>query len=181
VQEAITQLTEIYQLDTVDVTLLNSANFEIVDLDDLTLGYTSGTTVQIDINAAGHGWFVDTTPSDDIEFTRMDNGSLLADSSSSAYDQMDLLTVVMHELGHVLSYEDVDSQTSSCDLMSDVLTAGVRRCVSEPVQIDVRQDGLDDDFSTDPLPQIDLNDSLDLLNTADSQLSHKPPKQHRNR
>ncbi len=179
VTEAIDRMTAIYQLGETEVALLNSVDFEIVDLDGLTLGYTDGLTVQIDINAAGHGWFIDTTPSDDAEFTLLSDGTFLAESSSLAVNSMDLLTVVMHELGHVLNYEDVDSQTSPSDLMSDVLTVSMRRCVSEPVQTDVVQSDLNDESCMDPLLQIDLDDSLDLLSTADSHLSHKPPKQRR--
>jgi hypothetical protein len=37
---------------------------------------------------------------------------------------MDLLTAVMHELGHVLGYEDVDPAAE--DLMSETLDTGVR-------------------------------------------------------
>jgi hypothetical protein len=182
VTEAIDRLTTIYQLGETEVALLNSVDFEIVDLDGLALGYTDGLTVQIDINAAGHGWFIDTTPSDDAEFTLLSDGTLLAESSSPAVNSMDLLTVAMHELGHVIGYEDVDSQTSSSDLMSDVLTAGVRRCVSEPVQTDVTtQNDLDGDHCMDPLPQVNLDNSLEVLNTTDSQLSHKAPKQRRSR
>ncbi len=42
---------------------------------------------------------------------------------------MDLLTVVTHELGHVLGLEDIDSEQQ--DLMSDTLATGVRRVYSE--------------------------------------------------
>jgi len=131
VQEAIVRLTEIYQLDTADVALLNSVNFEIADLDGLTLGYTSGTIVQIDINAAGHGWFIDTTPSDDTEFTLLDDGTLQANLSSPASGDMDLLTVVMHELSHVLGYDDLVSEEYPNNLMSDTLDTGVRRLYTE--------------------------------------------------
>jgi hypothetical protein len=131
VQEAIIRFAEIYQLDTADVDLLNSINFEIVDLGGLTLGATSGSTVQIDIDAAGYGWFVDTTPSEDVEFTMLADGTLLADSSSLAVDRMDMLSVVMHELGHVLGYDDLVSEESSNDLMNLTLDAGVRRLYTD--------------------------------------------------
>jgi hypothetical protein len=42
--------------------LLTAVSFEITDLDDLHLGFTKDLKVQIDSNAAGHGWFVDPTP-----------------------------------------------------------------------------------------------------------------------
>jgi len=40
---------------------------------------------------------------------------------------MDLLTVVMHELGHVLGFADLSSGMNSADLMFETLSAGVRR------------------------------------------------------
>ena len=47
------------------------------------------------------------------------------------FDDMDLLTVVMHELGHVLGLEDLDPDTH--DLMSETLDAGVRGlCLPDP-------------------------------------------------
>jgi len=106
VDEAILRLTEAYALDQSDLTLLESVDFEIAALDGLTLGETSGTTVLIDDDAAGFGWFVDATPADDIEFRqKSSDGELLATSSSDAYGDMDLLTVVMHELGHVIGLD----------------------------------------------------------------------------
>ena len=46
-------------------------------------------------------------------------------SGSEAEGRMDLLTAVMHELGHVLGYEDVDP--AAADLMSETLDTGVRQ------------------------------------------------------
>ena len=71
----------------------------------------------IDINAAEYGWFIDETPQDDTEF------AIYSDLSN----QMDLLTVVMHELGHVFGLEDLTSEADRTDLMFDTLSVGVRR------------------------------------------------------
>ena len=80
----------------------------------------------IDLNGAGHGWFVDSSRYDDAEFQEGSrDGGLLATYSSPAHGDMDLLTVIMHETGHVLGFEDLDSRTG--DLMSDTLDAGARR------------------------------------------------------
>ncbi|MEQ8851773.1 matrixin family metalloprotease, partial [Gimesia sp.] len=64
------------------------------------------------------------------------DGSLLAGSGSDAFGQMDLLTVVMHELGHTLGLEDLDSDGT---LMSESLDVSERRLPSA--------DDLDDFFS----------------------------------
>jgi hypothetical protein len=117
---------------------------EIVDLDGLTLGTTTGTIVQIDINAAGHGWFVDPTPSDDAEFGMwLDGDTRVADDTSPASGSMDLFTVVMHELGHVLGFEDLDAAVDPDDLMSPTLDAGVRHLLPETETDDVSQRAAD--------------------------------------
>ena len=79
-------------------------SFEIADLDGLALGHTNGALITIDVDAAGHGWFVDATPYDDEEFLPVDSSDLVLEAitGSKAAGRMDLLTVVMHELGHVL-------------------------------------------------------------------------------
>jgi hypothetical protein len=127
VEEAIERLAESFTLDESTLALLNEINFEITNLGDLTLGQTTGATVLIDDDAAGFGWFVDSTPYDDAEFRRKGTDSKLeAAPYSEAYDDMDLLTVVMHELGHTLGFEDLSSEESSGDLMSDTLDTGIR-------------------------------------------------------
>jgi len=56
--------------------------------------------VLIDSDAAGWGWFIDSTPMDNKEFKAYSiNGEMTAIGSSPAFGDMDLLTVVMHELG----------------------------------------------------------------------------------
>jgi hypothetical protein len=86
----------------------------IADLGSRTLGVTSGHTIYLDDNAAGWGWFVDKTPWNDSEFTTPGN--------QGEKNRMDLLTVLEHELGHVLGYEH--AQTG---VMQDTFTAGTRR------------------------------------------------------
>ena len=51
-----------------------------------------------------------------------------------AVDHIDLLTVVEHELGHVVGLKDIDTPTD--DLMSGVLGIGVRRNPSYQDAID---------------------------------------------
>jgi hypothetical protein len=46
---------------------------------------------------------------------------------------MDLLTVVEHELGHVLGLIDVNTETHPADIMADFLSAGQRRDVSDTI------------------------------------------------
>ena len=75
---------------------------QIVDLPGNLLGQAQGNTIQIDVDAAGQGWFVDATPWDNSEFVAAGNGSgLAAVSGSAAAGRVDLLTVILHELGHL--------------------------------------------------------------------------------
>jgi len=81
--------------------------------------------IVLDLNAAGRGWFVDATPQDDEEFARREDGALVALEGHAAAEQVDLLTVLAHELGHVRGHGHVHDDPQS--LMSASLPPGVRR------------------------------------------------------
>jgi hypothetical protein len=99
---------------------LQAVTFEIVDLPDAYLGLGTATTIQLDATAAGYGWFVDPTPEDDDEFTAP---SSYRQSAIDHRQSIDLLTAVMHEMGHVLGYD----HDSDFDAMFATLAAGVGR------------------------------------------------------
>src|SRR5438552_2912841 len=91
-----------------DDALLEQVPFAITHLSGLMVGQTIANHIVIDPRAAGFGWFVDSTPFDSAEFsTSAGHGQLQASFTSPAYGRMDLLTVVMHEFGHVLGYDDI--------------------------------------------------------------------------
>jgi Matrixin len=92
---------------------LAGIDVRIADLGGNTLGLASGHTIWLDDNAAGWGWFVDKTPRNDSEFRRPGN--------QGEQHRMDLLTVLEHEIGHVLGFEHADS-----GVMRETLTAGTR-------------------------------------------------------
>ncbi|MFO0903247.1 MAG: proprotein convertase P-domain-containing protein [Pirellulales bacterium] len=96
-----------------DTSALRGVNVQIADLGGTTLGLAAGNTLWLDDNAAGWGWFVDSTPRDDAEFALPGN--------QGEQDRMDLLTVVMHELGHLLGRGHDEE-----GLMAETLAAGVR-------------------------------------------------------
>jgi len=113
---------------------LASVHFTIADLEGATIGLTDGTSVLIDRTAAGYGWFIDVTPQDNAEFHFVNGLSQwIADGHSDAFGQMDLLTTVLHELGHVLGYDDQSAmRPNTATLMTEALPLGVRRLPSSP-------------------------------------------------
>ena len=106
---------------------LNSINVQIVDLDSGLLGQTVGNLVTIDVDATGNGWFVDPTPTDNEEFELISDQGLMAIGESAAANRNDLLTVVLHELGHVLGLDDDYTDDSITDVMHGWLRSGIRR------------------------------------------------------
>jgi hypothetical protein len=125
VDEAIWRWTEALSLDDAAVAALYAVDFEIADFSDLTLGMAGEDTIFIDADAAGWGWFVDTTPADDSEFgSQLSEFDLLALEISPAFGEMGLLTTVMHEFGHILGFENLDPDSGY--LMSETLEAGER-------------------------------------------------------
>ncbi len=119
-------------LGTTQVAALQAAKFFI----QTDLGLTTGAlgltalgseVVTLDATGAGHGWFIDATPSDDAEFGRITAAGEFGATDPRAATRYDLLTVVMHELEHVLGVSDVSASESAHTLMTDTLAVGVRR------------------------------------------------------
>jgi hypothetical protein len=118
--------------------VLNAVPYAIAELPGAALGWAtrrpgdgSGSAVWIDADAAGLGWFIDVTPAADEEFLiHGDDHELRALRSSGAARGIDLLTVVSHELGHVLGLEDLDPLHSTHELMSATIEPGIRRTPS---------------------------------------------------
>jgi hypothetical protein len=97
-------------------------SFAIADLPGATLGLATPGQITLDATAAGYGWFIDPTPHDDAEFSNL-KSQILDSKSSDSQLRMDLLTAVMHELGHELGL-DHDSDFES---MIETLAVGTRR------------------------------------------------------
>jgi hypothetical protein len=112
---------------------LNQYRVEVVDLPGSRLAAVVASTGQIliDINAAGYGWFIDVTPQSDLEFQRhAARTQRQAVGRSPALGRVDLLTVVMHELGHVLGMPELPVAEAPHDLMAGTLPLGTRRLPS---------------------------------------------------
>jgi VCBS repeat-containing protein len=102
---------------------LAGVKLSIADLPGLELGRAEGALATLDVDAAGHGWFVDPTPGDDEEFVPASAGLRAVDPL--AVDRMDLLTAVAHEFGHILGLEDV----AAGSVMAGKLQPGQRQGV----------------------------------------------------
>ena len=111
------------QLGSQVETAMAGVKVDVANLSTGFLGETLGKAIWIDDDASGYGWFVDPTPSDDAEFVAGSGASLTAPANTAAAQRADLLTAVMHEMGHVLGYGD----TSLDDLMAATLPLGTRR------------------------------------------------------
>ncbi len=106
---------------------LAAITFTVDDLSGNTIGERTAGHIVIDTNAAGHGWFVDSTLSDNLEFAHAANAAgtqLFADPASAAAGHLDLLTAVVHEMGHELG---LAHSAEAGDVMSDMLVEGERR------------------------------------------------------
>ena len=103
--------------------MLRSVSFVITDLAGSQLALAVGDTVYVDANAAGQGWFIDNTPDINEEYQAI--GGELVTLDAKAVDRVDLLTVLYHELGHVLGLADL--APSAGTLMGGQLSPGLRR------------------------------------------------------
>ena len=114
---------------------LNQASFAISDLPQGWAARTQGSAITFDASGAGWGWFVDTSPQAHSEFTPASpdavQQALLADyqasPGSAAEGKLDLLTVLIHELGHVLGVPMPQGADNAGHAMSQYLAPGQRR------------------------------------------------------
>ncbi len=111
------------------IAVLRNARISITELNGQgELGNASADGIQIDNDALGFGWFIDSTPFDDAEFTVAVGDELYATSGAAA-TRVDLLSVLMHEMGHLIGHIDLDPVTAPHQLMTGEFNIGARRSV----------------------------------------------------
>jgi hypothetical protein len=110
------------------VARLGAARFEVSNLSGSLLGlaFPQANRVVLDADAAGRGWFADPTAWADEEFAPAPGGGLAARPGTAAAGRMDLLTGVLHELGHLAGLDDHPDGALPGDLMGARLAAGTR-------------------------------------------------------
>ncbi|MDR0578298.1 MAG: matrixin family metalloprotease [Candidatus Accumulibacter sp.] len=114
------------------ISSLENLNVSFSDLPGVAVAQTTGTganaQIALDTDAAGYSWFIDYTPYLNEEWLPTSNPyGWQAKPGSDAEGKMDMLSVLLHEYGHVLGLEHT---ADSHDFMSTTLQPGVRRLPS---------------------------------------------------
>ncbi len=108
------------------VALLEAVRFELADLTDRYLAEFKPGLVRVDRDAAGNGWHL-RFDLDGDPASRQDRLLHAGEQESVAADRVDLLTVLMHEMGHALGLCDTYSPLRRHSVMYGFLTVGERR------------------------------------------------------
>ena len=88
---------------------LHALRFEVADLPGIHLGEAHSDRIRVDNDAGGNGWFID------------------APVEGAASGHIDLLTTIMHEMGHAIGLPDSYTEQDRDSLMYGFLAKGQRR------------------------------------------------------
>jgi hypothetical protein len=110
-------------LDAADVRTLESVQTSVGNLGTSILGLEAGGELTINQTAAGYNWYVNAASASSQASAALGDEPMAAPGTAAA-SEVDLLTVLEHELGHVIGLAD---NTQAGDLMDITLGLGVRR------------------------------------------------------
>ncbi len=111
-----------------DLARLEAATLEIANLPSGLIATGNSTSIKIDETAAGYGWYFDEFPMEDSEFeVLVPNRELQTTDLSIAHGKIDLLTVVMRELGGEYLKDRKRTPERLRPLMEAMLSPAVRR------------------------------------------------------
>ena len=145
-------------LDNARIGRLDDITVHLRDLPQSQLGLADRTDVYIDDDAAGHGWFIDETPGRNEEFATDSTGGLIAQSGYAASERIDLLTVLVHEFGHVLGYVDLDAAQHTGHVMAEELAPGLRRVSPSALELALSADVVFGEHGRLDIPDEDASD-----------------------
>ena len=100
--------------DVLHLEALQGVRLAVDDLPDTELARYQGGVITLDVDAAGHGWFIDPTPAEDHEYGS--SGALLQ-ADRLAVGGVDLLSVLAHELGHAMGLGHGDGGVMTAELL----------------------------------------------------------------
>ncbi|MFW6076448.1 MAG: matrixin family metalloprotease, partial [Hyphomicrobiales bacterium] len=128
--EAARRLALMEGLSAADIARLRDVQFAVVDLQGDLLATENHGVITFDIDGAGHGYFVDDTPTQDEEFFTAGARTGEAIARRDADGVIDLLSVAMHELGHVLGFDHAGDAERA--YMAEVLDTSQRLGLLDP-------------------------------------------------
>ncbi|WP_375173688.1 matrixin family metalloprotease [Pseudooceanicola sp.] len=163
--EAIRRLTLTMGLTQSQVAQLESIDLAIGDLDDNLLATYGEGLITLDIDGAGMGYFIDETAQADEEYDSTGD----AVDGSDADGKYDLLSILMHELGHALNLDHTEEEH---DLMGGFLDPSQRLGLFSPANTDAQpnQGGSGNTEATYYDPRVDdmiTEDEALLLDSVD--------------
>lgn len=111
-----------------DLRTMQGATFEIANLPEGEIASAASAHIKIDETGAGYGWYIDQFASEDNEFdVPVPGKEMQTTEHSPAHGRMDLLTVVMRELGAVYLQGKDRVPKQLRPLMEPTLSPSVRR------------------------------------------------------
>jgi hypothetical protein len=121
------------------LTVLANLKFEVADLPGSYLGENGSGLIRLDSDAGGHGWSLGAAAEDDAVSAQAIAATWRpVDQVNAPAVRIDLLTAIMHEMGHALGLGDTYAEQDRDNVMYGYLTKGERR-VPAPGQASPRK------------------------------------------